>query len=41
MAEFFDFTVVCYGKIYRVEGMKLQKWILRRREELKGPKGLL
>ncbi len=35
------FEVVCDGKVYRVEGMKLQKWILKRREELKGPKGLL
>ena len=35
------FEVVCAGKIYRVEGKKLQKWIVSRREELKGPKGLL
>ena len=35
------FEVVCDRKIYRVEGTKLQKWIVRRREELKGPKGVL
>lgn len=35
------FEVVCDGKIYRVEGTKLQKWIVKRREELKGPKVLL
>ncbi len=35
------FEVVCDGKVYRVEGKKFQKWILKRREELKGPKGLL
>src|SRR3954464_15882787 len=34
------FEVVCDGKIDRVEGTKLQKWIVKRREELKGPKGL-
>lgn len=35
------FEGVCDGKIYRVEGTNLQKWIVKRREELKGPKGLL
>lgn len=35
------FEVVCDGKIYRVEGTKLQKWIVKRRDEFKGPKGVL
>ena len=35
------FEVVCDGKVYRVEGAALQRWIMKRRDELKGPKELL
>jgi hypothetical protein len=35
------FEVVTTGRVYRVEGAALQRWILRRREEWKGPKGFL
>jgi hypothetical protein len=35
------FEVVTAGRLYRVDGAALQRWILRRREEWKGPKGFL
>jgi hypothetical protein len=35
------FEVVTGGRIYRVKGEALRQWILRRRETLKGPKGML
>ena len=35
------FEVVTAGRVYWVEGAALQRWILRRREEWKGPKGFL
>jgi len=35
------FEVVNSGKVYTVEGAALQRWIEQRRQEWKGPKGLL
>ena len=35
------FEVVTDGKVYRVGGNALQKWIVKRRQELNGPKGQL
>jgi hypothetical protein len=35
------FEVVVNGKVYRVEGKALQRWIVRQRSELNGPKGML
>jgi hypothetical protein len=35
------FEVVNAGKVYTVEGAALQRWIEQRRQEWKGPKGLL
>ena len=35
------FEVVLDGKIYRVHGAALQRWIVKRRTELNGPKGML
>ncbi|HYW37343.1 MAG TPA: hypothetical protein VE957_04450 [Terriglobales bacterium] len=35
------FEVVNDGKVYTVEGAALQRWIEQRRQEWKGPKGLL
>jgi hypothetical protein len=35
------FEVVTAGRVYRVEGAALQRWILRRREDWKRPKGFL
>jgi hypothetical protein len=35
------FEVVARGKILRVSGARLRKWIEKRREEWKGPRGLL
>lgn len=35
------FEVVVDGKMYRVEGKALQRWIVKRRSELNGPKGFL
>jgi hypothetical protein len=35
------FEVVTAGKIHNVPGTKLQKWIMKRRSEWKGPRGLL
>jgi len=35
------FEVVTNGKVYRVEGKALQRWILARRQEWKGPRGML
>jgi hypothetical protein len=35
------FEVVTDGKIYQVKGDALQRWILKRRSELGGPKGYL
>lgn len=35
------FEVVADGRLYRVEGARLQRWIMQRREEWKGPRGFL
>jgi hypothetical protein len=35
------FEVVVGGKIHRIEGRALQRWILKEREERKGPRGIL
>jgi hypothetical protein len=35
------FEISAEGKIHRVEALALQKWILKRRGELTGPKGFL
>ena len=35
------FEVVANGKVYHVEGRALQRWIIKQRQELKGPKGML
>ena len=35
------FEVVTDGKVYRVKGEALQKWIVERREKWNGPKGYL
>ena len=35
------FEVVTAGRVYRVHGAALQRWITQRRQELKGPKGML
>ena len=35
------FEVVAGGKLYHVDGIALKRWIADRRQELKGPKGLL
>jgi hypothetical protein len=35
------FEVTVNGKVHRVSGAKLQRWILKRREEWKGPRGQL
>ena len=35
------FEVVADGKIHHVSGVKLKKWIERRRAEWKGPRGFL
>lgn len=35
------FEVMINGKVYRVEGEALQRWIIKRRNELNGPKGYL
>ncbi len=35
------FEVVVEGKVYKVTGKALQKWILKQRAERKGPNGLL
>ena len=35
------FEVVIGGKVYSVRGVALQRWIEQRRQEWKGPKGLL
>jgi hypothetical protein len=35
------FEIVIDGKVYRVEGKALQRWIVKRRSELNGPKGFL
>jgi hypothetical protein len=36
-----QFEVVIDGKVYRVDGKALQRWIVRQRGELKGPRGFL
>src|SRR5688500_6765924 len=36
-----SFEVVVDGKVYVVKGAALQRWIMKRRSELKGPKGQL
>jgi hypothetical protein len=33
--------VITDGKVYRVEGAALQKWIVERRKKWKGPKGYM
>ncbi len=35
------FEIIVDGKVYTVKGTALQRWISRRRGELKGPRGLL
>lgn len=35
------FEVAIDAKVYRVEGKALQRWIVKRRSELNGPKGML
>ena len=35
------FEIVLDGKVYTVNGAALQRWIAKRRGEMKGPKGLL
>ncbi len=35
------FEVVIGGKVYTVAGATLQRWIEQRRQEWKGPKGML
>jgi hypothetical protein len=35
------FEVAIDSKVYRVEGHALQRWIVKRRQELNGPKGML
>jgi len=35
------FEIVLDGKVFVVKGSALQRWIAKRRGELKGPKGLL
>jgi hypothetical protein len=35
------FEVVNGGKVYAVDGAALQRWIEQRRQEWKGPKGML
>ena len=35
------FEVATNGRIYRIPGAKLRDWIIERRQEWKGPKGLL
>jgi hypothetical protein len=35
------FEVTVNGKVEKVPGTKLQKWITKRRSDLKGPRGLL
>jgi hypothetical protein len=35
------FEVVNGGKVYTVDGAALQRWIIQRRQEWKGPRGML
>lgn len=35
------FEVVADGKVYQVAGTALQRWIVERRQKLKGPRGYL
>ncbi len=35
------FEVVLSGKIYRVAGVALQRWIVERRQTWNGPKGFM
>jgi hypothetical protein len=35
------FEVTVNGRVYKVPGAKLQRWIMKRRQELNGPKGML
>ena len=35
------FEVVLDGKVHRVEGMALQRWIMKERQERNGPAGVL
>jgi hypothetical protein len=39
LATFFE--IVIDGRVHRVEGHALQRWIERRRSEWKGPRGIL
>jgi hypothetical protein len=34
------FEVTVNGRVHKVPGTKLQRWIMKRREEWKGPRGL-
>jgi hypothetical protein len=36
-----EFEISAEGKVHRVKGAALQRWILKRRGELNGPKGFL
>jgi hypothetical protein len=35
------FEVAIDERVYRVEGKALQRWIAKKRQELKGPRGYL
>lgn len=35
------FEVTVNGRVHKVPASKFQRWILRRREEWKGPRGML
>jgi len=35
------FEIVADGKIFHVKGVALQRWIIKRRQELGGPAGLV
>jgi hypothetical protein len=36
-----DFEVVVNGKVYRVSGVALQRWIVERRQQWNAPKGFM
>jgi hypothetical protein len=35
------FEVTVNGRVHKVPGVKLQRWIMKRRSEWKGPRGML
>ena len=35
------FEVTVNGRVHKVPGVKLQRWIMQRRQEFKGPRGML